>query len=457
MTARRSMLAAAVVAVLVLLTSLWGGRPDPVPGDVARPAIPVAGLPRDLSSTWFCASGAIGASVAASHTVFLSNPTPAAATVRLSAFGVGGRRAVQPATVGPATTLAVNVDEKFGAGSSVLVESNVAPLVVAHRLESGRLADQGACATSTSDRWYFPSQSTARGTGATLVLFNPFATDAGADVRVYLPDGVRNPRALNGIVVPAGSTRYVDLGESVQRRDEFAASVQLRSGRLVAETVQVLSGTNGPRGMRLQLGVPVTRDRWAFAGGFTGPGASERLVVVNPGAKAATVLVQATPYGGSSAPPEPFELEVPALRFTVLDLSRESRVPGVGYHALAVESDQPVAVGRTVTLTGPPGAPTAGVPTRPSLTHGTSIGTGTPVQATRWLAPAVRTGPQQRSVVLVYNTSAGIALVTVEALLGGRRVVVKGFDRLEVPSGDAVVVPIGPGGVPDGSTGVVVT
>lgn len=454
MIRRRLLLVGGVVVVLVALVAFWGGRPDPVANDVERPDIPTAGAKGDLSSTWFCAAGALSASQPARHTLFLTNPTSRPAVVTLNGFSQTARLGVKQVLVGATSSATADVDALFGAGASVMVESPVAPLSVAHRLQTSTYADQVACATTTSDRWYFVSQSTVRGAGATLVLFNPFSVDAGADVRIGLDSGVRSPRALNGIVVPAGQTRYVSLGESVQRREAFTATVQMRSGRLVAETVQVFDGTNGPRGMRMQLGVPAGRSSWSFAGGFTGANVAERVVLHNPGRSTVTALVQVTPYGGAASPPDPFEVEVPPLRFTTLDLGGESRVPGVGYHAVDVQSDAPVVVARTITLSGAPGAGQKDVPTRPALTRGTAVSTGTPVQATDWIVPAVRTGPTQRSVVMVHNTSAGIALLNVSVLLDGKRAVPTGFDRYELASGDSVLVPIGPAGVPDGSVTV---
>ncbi len=454
MNARRLLLTGGVVAVLVALVAFWGGRPAPVVNDVDRPDVPTAGARGELSSTWFCAAGALAADQPARHTLFLTNPTARPTTVTLNGYSQTARLGAKQVLVGPASSAVADVDELFGAGTSVMVESPVAPLTVAHRLQTPTYADQTACATATSGRWYFLSQATVRGATATLVLFNPFSVDAGADVRIGLDGGVRSPRALNGIVVPAGQTRYVPLGESVQRREAFTATVQMRSGRLVAETVQTFDGSNGPRGMRLQLGVPAARNYWSFAAGFTGPNAAERVVLHNPGRSTVTALVQVTPYGAAASPPDPFQVEVPPLRFTTLDLSAESRVPGVGYHAVDVQADAPVVVARTNTLSGPPGAGQDGVPARPALTRGTAVATGTPVQATDWLLPAVRTGPAQRSVVLVHNTSAGIALVKVALLVDGTRTVLPGFGRYELAAGDSVLVPVGPTGVPDGSVGV---
>lgn len=457
MNGRRVIVGAVVVGLLVGMVSWWGGRTTSTAVDVARPEIPVAGAPADLSSTWFCAASALAPGRAARHVVIMSNPTSRPATVRLSGYTLKGPSGSKAATVEANATTEIVVDDFFAPGTSVMVESPVAPVVVAHRLQNAQFADQVACVTSSSDRWYFGSQSTVLGTAATLVLFNPFSVDAGADVRISLAAGVRSPRALSGIVVPAGQVRYVNLGDSVQRRDEFSATVRLRSGRLIAETIQTFDGTKGPRGMRIQSGVSSAETRWDLPGGFTGANATERITVFNPTRRTANALVQVTPYGAAEVPPEPFELEVPALRFVVLNLSEESRVPGVGYHSISVEADAPVVAARTITISGPPGAPTAGAATRPPVERGSAIGTGSPLQSTKWLAPAVRTGADQRSVVVIHNASAGIALVKVSILRGGKQVVLPGYERLELAPGDGVVVAIGPKDLPDGSVGVLVS
>ena len=44
--------------------------------------------------------------------------------------------------------------------------------------------------------------------------------------------------------------------------------------------------------------------------------------------------------------PEPFEMEIHALRYGVVDLDADSRVPQVGYHAIDVEAARRVARGR---------------------------------------------------------------------------------------------------------------
>ncbi|MFM7062714.1 MAG: hypothetical protein ACKO04_04360, partial [Actinomycetes bacterium] len=169
MSARRLLLVGVVVALLVALVAFWGGRPVPVGNDVARPDVPTAGARGELSSTWFCAAGALAADQPARHTVLLANPTARPAVVTLNGFSQSARLGAKQVLVGPSSSASADVDELFGAGASVMVESPVAPVAVAHRLQTANYADQTACATATSARSYFVAQSTVRGAAATLV------------------------------------------------------------------------------------------------------------------------------------------------------------------------------------------------------------------------------------------------------------------------------------------------
>ncbi|CAB4705282.1 unannotated protein [freshwater metagenome] len=244
----------------------------------------------------------------------------------------------------------------------------------------------------------------------------------------------------------------------MQRRDQFSVAVRLRNGNLIAESAQsfdIAAAGDAPaeRGLRLQLGVPEARSGWTFAGGFKGSGVKEELVVYNPGRQVASVIIQVTPYGGASDPPEPFELSVPAKRFLVLDLSAEQRIPDTGFHSVRVETSAktPVVTARTTQLFGPPTAaaePAAGstaagtaAGTRPNETLGVAIGTATPVYARRWTMPAVRTGPEQQPMVLIHNPTAGIVTVDLQAL-AGKAAPIEIATALEVAAGDSLYVPL---------------
>lgn len=446
MKAGRFLLVAAVAAVLAGLVVAFPGTDRPSPARWERPAVPTARAGGVVSQTWYCAASTALTPSPPAHQVVLSNPTAQEVTVRVTPFGPEGPGPAAEVAVPALTPLAVDVAERFGSPSqSVLVESPVGELVVAHSLATDTAAESAPCATTPSGRWWFPALSTIRGAGTQLSLFNPFPSDAGVDVEVYLEDGVRLPTPLTGIVVPAGTVRTVDVGQVVQRRDQFAVVVRARSGRVVAEATQSFDTPDGPRGLRMYLGVPAPARRWALAGGFTGEGVSESLVVLNPGPDRLGVLIQVTPYGGSAAAPEPIEVEVPGLRYAVVDLSAEGRIPGQGYHSILVDSpDGAVVVARATTITAGPAEPppdAAAGSTRPALTRGVAIGTGSPVGALEWLVPALVPSASPAPAVLIHNPDDGIAVVSLSAVGGGAS---SGFDgaEVEVAPRDSVVVTV---------------
>jgi hypothetical protein len=447
----RLLLVTVVVLALVGLTSWWSGGPsgqEPFEVD----AVPTAGRDGAASSTWYCPGGSVLGDEAATHAVLLMNPGGEPVAARLTAVDQEGRtveRTVEVPSPGP---LSVNVNRDLELpDASVLVESPAGELVVEHRLTTAAGTDQVPCATTASTEWYFPSQSTLSGDRAQLVLFNPFPVDAGVDLGVATDDSVLVPGAWQGIVVPARSVRVVDLGDEseaegafgVQRRGQFALSVRTRTGRVVAETVQTLR--NGDTsGLRLQMGVAAPSSVWAMAAGAVDAGAAERLVVYNPGDDTASVAVQVTPHGAVEQPPEPFEFDVAARRYRVVDLNAETRIPTVGFHSVLVETSPstPVVVGRVLTLTdGPEVASSAEVPGRPELGSGTSIGTGSPVASPLWLVTGARAGEVASTTVLVQNPGTSPVVVSA-VVIGGDADATVVADELAVAAGDAVAVPV---------------
>lgn len=448
MTSGRLLLLAVVAAGVVALGLSFDGSPAATSAGLDPAPIPAAGRPGALSSTWFCAAGGAGTKDPLRHDLFLVNPAGDAATAKLTAFNADGpvaEKVVEVTAPGP-TEIVVNT--LFGApGLSVMVESDAGELVVEHRLIGADVADQVPCATSSSDQWYFPAQTTVSNTSAQLYVFNPFPGDASVDISADVGEGVRSPGELQGLVVPGGTARLVNLGDYFQRREQFAVAVEARNGQVIAETAQTLATTAkgdipATRGLRLQLGVPRASSDWVFAQGFTGPGASERLVMFNPGDEPAKVVVQVTPFGAAELPPEPFELDVPARRFAQLDLSAETRIPGEGLHTIRIETDDdtPIVAGRVDTVFArreDPSAPE--ITARPPLTLGTAIGTGTPDAAPLWAATGLVVGERSESLVAVHNPSADTVRVTA-TVIGGTGDGTILADAVEIAPGDSLAV-----------------
>ncbi len=451
MKTSRLVLITVVLLAILGLSALWGGSPATKVDSSIDEIIPQSGSEQTLSATWYCAAGGLGESSPSTHQVLFANPSSQAVAVRVRAYnatGTVGQPKIIAAPARQVTTLDVNT--VFGASElSVMAEFDSGALSVAHQLTTATSADSVPCSTTSSERWFFPAQTSVLGSSARLVLFNPFSADAGVDISAAVADGLRSPKEWAGIVVAAGTSRVIDLGEFIQRRDQFSVSVRLRNGSIIAESAQsfdiAAAGDVPPqRGLRLQLGVPEARPGWTFAAGFKGPGVKEQLVVYNPGRKVAKVIVQVTPYGGAEDPPEPFELAVPAKRFLVLDLSAESRIPDTGFHAVRVETspDTPVVTARTTQLFGPPTLATdPAVGTRPNETLGVAIGTATPVYARRWTLLALQTGPEQQPMVFVHNPTDGIVTVNLRAQAADAKTIEIATDE-EVAAGDSIFVPL---------------
>lgn len=460
-----------VVAVVAALALSFDGEPAADSSGLEAAPIPSAGEPGTPSSTWYCSAGSAATATPPRHDLILVNPAGEPTTARLTAYGPDGAAGENVVEVNAPGPTKVDLDATFQkAGLSILVESPAGDLVVEHRLTSDTGADQVPCATRTSEAWHFPAQTSLQGTTAQLYLFNPFLEDASVDITTAVGDGeVRAPADWQGLVVPAGTSRMVDLGSdsigAAQRRELFAASVVSRKGRVVAETAQTLAtgasedGTiPATSGLRLQLGVPGARSEWAFADGFTGTGVVERLVVFNPSAEPARASVQVTPYGGADLLPEPFEVDVPAHSWSQLDLSSETRIPTEGLHAIRVltEQDQPVVAARVITIVGPRADPTTeGVTARPPVSAGTTIGTGTPVAAPLWAATGLVVGGSDESVLAVHNPSADTVRVTA-TVIGGAGDGSVLADALEVAPGDSLAIPTRDRGLGDTDVTVLV-
>ena len=80
------------------------------------------------------------------------------------------------------------------------------------------------------------------------MLFNPFPDDAIVDGVFSTEDGIRQPERFDGLVVPGRGTVAVDLGDDVTRREEVAATITARNGRIVVDRILRLDGRRRPEG-----------------------------------------------------------------------------------------------------------------------------------------------------------------------------------------------------------------
>lgn len=430
---RRMFVIAAAVVAIAGLTQL--SDPHSIAQPEPSPIVGAADSESKSGSTWFCPSGtaaigdpANGGTAAAQNLVDIA--ADADVTVTVTVFRT------QPAEDGTTT---VSTSLEVAAGSLATVDVGVLAdggatvevaggrATVAQRLVAGNRSDQTDCVGEASTAAYFASARTDEGSSAQLWLTNPFPTDASVDLRITGDDGVRQPGPFRGLIVPARSSRLVDLSTpgGAELREQFAVAVEARSGRIVASLSQTVSG----RGLRTTVGVQRVADTWVLPYSFTGAEVDEKVWVYNPGETDASVLISVMPQGvPAEMLPEPFTREIPARRYAMVDLPAEGRLPTVDLRWLQVEelTGAGVVVNHVVSLNGPSGD---GAPnTRPALGGGLAAQTGASVQATQWTVTSLDPGSVGQSVVAITNPSTEkIAVVGVTRIArngGGEPVVV---------------------------------
>ncbi|MFN8050823.1 MAG: DUF5719 family protein [Acidimicrobiales bacterium] len=428
---------AVLVAVAALVVGLFQlDHPHAEPEVTPSPAVGVV-VDRDATATtWYCPAAPDGTTDVLDHQIIITNPGRSV-RARITGYRTeSGKTSAQDTPV-PAHSQHVVDMADIGAGlGGVTVELSGGDVTVAHRLVSSTRSDQQDCRTEASAQWYFPSADIENNASAKVWLLNPFPTDASVDIRVSTDTFVRIPSKLRGVIVPAFSSRMVDLGPAVSRRAQFSFAVEARGGRVVAELAQTVTG----RGLRLQPGTDRPATSWVLADSYGGTGLSEQLHVYNPGTTDTTVTVSVIPNGYDQASfPEPFVLDIAARHYGTVNLGNEARVPPDSLRWLRVDalSGDGVVVTQVVTVTGAGGDGTAD--TRPPVAGGLASAIGSSAEATTWYVTSLDPGPDSQSVVIIANPSPdAISLVSLSKASGGAGARIA--DKLEVPPMSSLAV-----------------
>jgi hypothetical protein len=232
-----------------------------------------AAASEEVSGGWYCPHGG-GEGWRAWITV--ANPSSRPTQVRVTTWA-----GPTPQTTGellqPRTHRTVEVPAGLPAAASV-VEYIGAPAAAGMVITRPEAQGGGVAAEPCSDRpgtrWYVPEGSTLRGETDTLILHNPFATDAVVDVALVSSRRVLRPGRLRGIVLSPGRVRAFDLGRFALDEDALTAVVTAPLGRVSAAGVTTSAG-----GVRATVAVPGFSRRWIVPGAGDGAGA---LVITAP-------------------------------------------------------------------------------------------------------------------------------------------------------------------------------
>lgn len=481
-----------LVAFVVAGVALDRDRDDDaaIAADAAIPTdFPTAPSADALASTWFCAGGTADEEAFADHVVTMLNTTEAALDVDVTAFpGVvappapnaeadaldpeaeaeegDGEGEGEDAAAGEDTEDAADGEETEGDGepaevstepvsrrievgprsrvrlamselvtapiASALVESVGGGLVVEHEVSSIHGIDAKPCATGASDEWHFAWGTTAREARELLVLFNPFPDDAIVEGVFSTEDTVREPgRFAGGLVVPGRSTVGIDLGDDVTRRDEVAATLRTRTGRLVVDRIVRVNEEDGDRGLTVQLGVNEPQRTWVFPDGLASDVVGERFVVYNPGEELAEVEIELrVDNPEENGIPAPVELSIAPGSHATVDMNEDGRLPAGVPHAAVVRSANqvPVVAERVVSA-------------RDTRRRGLSVTTGSPVEATEWTFAAGSTEePSAESLTIVNLDPQVLAEVDVVAVIGGQELPVAELQDVVIEAGERLNV-----------------
>lgn len=455
---------------------------DPVvPGAVvAGVAMPAAMPPGTLSSTWYCAGGSATENGVADHVLLIANPTDAPVTATVSVIpGAFAPPATIPGdqsssttsappasttTTVPTTTTTVAAPEPHVVElaphgrldlpltdlveaplAGAIVEAAGAPIVVDHQVTS---ADGGrataSCSTTAATSWTFPWGVTSRGARELLVFMNPFPDDASLDIAFATDDGARDTLRFRNFVVPGRSVvgAYIDDPGGAQRQAQVSAQVNVRSGRLVVDRIQIFGSDDDDdlEGVTLGLGAPVPAETWIFPDGNISEGGREQIVVFNPSEDVAEVEVELRlDDPGTNPAPEPYELTVLPGRFSIIDLpdpladpEAPPRVPLGVPHTLIVRSLNGVAIAAERVI----------IANAPSSTLGVSATLGSPLMAPTWYFAGGGIIPGERDeVITLFNGSIDrIATFSVAALADGQLVPLADLQDLEIGPGGRIAI-----------------
>lgn len=407
-------LAAALVCAGVVDRLVTRPAPPKAPSFGALSATRVAPSTGTESTAWYCAGGT-GAQGGAPATIVLTNASTRTVTGTLTAVPALAPGAPTSGPWAQARSVAVSVpaDGQVAVGADQLGTTTlVAAAVVfdgggvgvSEAVSSPLGWSMAPCASSTAPDWYFAHGATAQGSGLTLSLFNPTATDATVDVSLLSSTaGYLAPAAYQGIDIPPGSYVTENVGDHAPDDAALATEVDALSGTVVATELESL-GVPGSGGISLMAGSPRPARQWVFAQNTDLTGGTVAFHVLNPSARPIVVSVAIGLPQGAAA--EPLTLRVAANSVATLVAEHQTRIPtNVAYSAVFTSAGGGVVVCRQVT--SPQGSP-APVPEDGDVP-------GVAGGKTRWILPAVvppGTGPWALALVDLGPRAAALRVTT---------------------------------------------
>lgn len=423
----------------------------------SRGAISAAPGPEAQGGVWYCSEGTSLPGEFADHTIVVANPTRVAVAAEISVFpttpiGSVSPRAIPekvqlnvPAGSQSSLRLAEIVESQY---TAALVEVDSGSVVVEQRVQGPTGTDVVPCASRSSEVWHFAAGSTRRDARLVFTLFNPFPERAVVKFTFSTDEGLREPHALRGVLVPARSLVAVNATDLVPRFSSVSTTVETQVGRIVAGRLQLFDGSEGLEGLTAGPGMPEAQTQWVFPTGPADQGVAEYIVLYNPNDREAAAFVSIRPDPselGDVLPP--IELRVPAQQRVALVFGNQENYPlpsapfaygagdyqaeGVGFWAaVQVYNGVPIVAERVVAALAA------------SSPAGVAATVGTPVHARNHLIAWNGADDADVALVVVNAWPDSIAQVTVSKVANGRITPIAQLNPREVAPHSRLVVPV---------------
>jgi hypothetical protein len=214
------------------------------------------------------------------------------------------------------------------------------------------------CQSRTAQDWYFPSGATTTGDGLYISLFNPTSTPDVVDLSFVVPGGVDQPINFQGLVLQPGQVQVENVAAFVQNQSTVSTIVSTRTGRVIADEVEVFTGFDS--GLSVLGGAPEAETAWFIPLSEEGSGNYSDLDVFNPGSTTEHVSVDVQLASG---PVAPITQDVAPLTTWALPTYDQTRIPNGDPYSAEVEASggSGVVVGRVAASSPLAMAPQAGV------------------------------------------------------------------------------------------------
>jgi hypothetical protein len=290
------------------------------------------------------------------------------------------------------------------------------------------------CSAVASTDWYFAAGSASLSSQQRILIYNPFPDEAVVRMTFYTPAGPESKTTFQEVPVPARAWRQVDINKAIRVRGVVAVALHATRGRVVAWRELFARPEELPPGVQTSLGATAGARRWFFPEGAIGPGAAERIAILNVGDREATVSISLATLERVIQPRRLLEVAIPPRSAMSLPLEEYVSPPKdlTSISAtVASLNDVDVVAERTVWYST-------------DEISGVASETGARAAAQQWLLPPAAIEPTTDAVTLM-NSGSRRAEIDISFFRGEdepltpeelRGLVLRPGSRVKVPVGD---------------------